>query len=98
MITLFDLPVSTKAQRKHASNFRTYLLKSGFQMMQFSVYIKRCKDQVQIERLAIEVSKIVPDNGKIDMVIITDKQYENIVTYYGQQKVRRENPANLTLF
>jgi len=67
-------------------------------MMQFSVYIKRCKDQVQIERLAIEVSKIVPDNGKIDMVIITDKQYENIVTYYGQQKVRRENPANLTLF
>lgn len=67
-------------------------------MMQFSVYIKRCKDQSQIERLAIELSKIVPDNGKVDMVIITDKQYENVVTYYGRQKVWRENPANLTLF
>jgi CRISPR-associated protein Cas2 len=98
MITLFDLPVVTKPDRKRAAAFRKFLLKQGFQMMQFSVYIKHCKDQVQIERLAVAIAHEVPIKGTCDIVTITDKQYENIVTFYGDVRVGRKNPGNLTLF
>lgn len=98
MITMFDLPVLTKKQRKLATDFRKCLLKQGFQMAQLSVYMKRCKDQAQVERLAILIAQAVPEDGKLDIVTITDKQYENIVTYYGERRRYRENPSNLTLF
>lgn len=98
MFVMFDLPVKTKPQRKAAHNFRIYLLKQGFQMAQLSIYMKSCRDQVQVERITIQVSKAVPSNGRLDVITITDKQYEKIVTFYGEDRIKRENPSNLTLF
>lgn len=40
MILMFDLPVMTKAQRKAASGFRNWLLDKGWEMSQFSVYLR----------------------------------------------------------
>ena len=39
LYVMFDLPVETKRQRKNAADFRKNLLKDGFIMHQFSVYI-----------------------------------------------------------
>lgn len=51
-----------------------------------------------MERLSIHIAQAVPVDGKLDILTITDKQYENIVTFYGDRRVHRENPSNLTLF
>ncbi len=40
LFVLFDLPVGTKRERKAANGFRHALLDLGFEMSQFSVYIK----------------------------------------------------------
>lgn len=98
MITMFDLPTSTKIERKSASAFRTLLLKSGFQMLQFSVYIKNIYDQSKVERLVLKVVSEIPKDGRVDILVITDKQYEKIFTHYGMQKFERKNPSHLTLF
>lgn len=98
VITMFDLPTSTKPERKSASTFRTLLLKSGFQMLQFSVYIKNVLDQTKVERLVLEVASEIPRDGRVDILVITDKQYEKIFTYYGLKKIERKNPSHLTLF
>lgn len=37
---MFDLPTNTKQQRKNASLFRKMLIKDGFSMLQYSVYIR----------------------------------------------------------
>ena len=42
LYVMFDLPVETKAQRREATRFRKDLLKDGFTMHQFSVYIRHC--------------------------------------------------------
>ena len=42
LMVAFDLPVTTKAGRKSATNFRKFLLDDGYQMMQFSVYVRPC--------------------------------------------------------
>lgn len=40
IMVLFDLPVLTEKQRRDYREFRKYLLKAGFFMMQESVYCK----------------------------------------------------------
>ena len=42
LFVFFDLPVVTKKERKIAATFRKNLMKDGFVMLQFSVYIRHC--------------------------------------------------------
>lgn len=39
LFVMFDLPTNTAAERKAAGKFRNFLLKDGFYMMQYSIYI-----------------------------------------------------------
>jgi CRISPR-associated protein Cas2 len=40
IIVLFDLPVATKKDRKEYADFRKFLIKDGYDMIQFSVYAR----------------------------------------------------------
>ena len=40
VLIMFDLPVVTAHERKEYARFRKYLLKSGFMMLQESVYCR----------------------------------------------------------
>ena len=79
LFVMFDLPVTTKRERKNATAFRKNLEKDGFVMHQFSVYVRHCGSlesaQVHIKR----VRSLSPESGHISIVTITDKQYSNIV-------------------
>lgn len=88
VFVLFDLPVVTKNERKRATKFRHALLDLGFEMSQFSVYLKFCAGKEQAEALGRQVEEAMPPSGKVHMVQITDKQYENIRTYRGRKRER----------
>jgi len=45
IIVFFDLPVKKPAQRRAATQFRKFLLKDGYIMLQYSVYARVCKGQ-----------------------------------------------------
>lgn len=99
MMVLFDLPVGTKKERKAATKFRTFLLDQGFQMSQFSVYMRFCAGKEQTETYTKRVEKRVPHTGKVHIVYFTDKQYENIVCFDGRKREpRRQNPDQFALF
>ena len=99
MMVLFDLPVGTKKERKAATRFRAFLLDQGFQMSQFSVYLRFCSGKEQAERLTRDVEKAVPATGKVHIVYFTDKQYENIVCFDGRKREPgRRNPEQFALF
>ena len=42
LIVFFDLPVVTKKDRKIYAQFRKFLIKDGYDMLQFSVYSRIC--------------------------------------------------------
>ena len=42
VMVFFDLPTETKRERKAASQFRKNLIKDGFSMFQFSIYMRHC--------------------------------------------------------
>ena len=44
VVVYFDLPVTTKVERRRATGFRNMLLDEGFLMKQYSVYIRHCSN------------------------------------------------------
>ena len=89
---MFDLPVVEKAERKAATDFRNTLLDIGFEMSQFSVYMRFRTSNAQVETYCKRVESALPQGGKVNILQFTDKQYERIVSFHGKAK----QPANKT--
>ncbi len=99
MIVLFDLPVLTKNERRAATNFRKFLLDQGFDMCQLSVYMRFCAGKEQAQVYTRRVQMALPDAGNVQIIYITDKQYENIVSYDGpRRRPANKNPEQFALF
>lgn len=97
IIALFDLPVVTKAERKKASKFRNYLLDLGFEMVQFSVYMKHCAGKEQAEVIQNRIKVEVPNYGNVKLLQITDKQF-GAMLHLGRHSKRSINTDQLVLF
>lgn len=100
MIVFFDLPVKTKRERRSATQFRNYLLEDGFYMVQFSVYARVCKGNDMVEMHKQRLKMNVPNEGSIRVLVITEKQYENVEILLGR-KSKYEKPIEyetLSLF
>ena len=98
MIVLFDLPVVEKKERKEATDFRKYLLDEGFFMSQYSVYYRLLSGKEAVESIVVRIKKKLPHDGKVDIVTITDKQYENIVSFAGREKKKEKKCSQQYLF
>lgn len=86
IIVFFDLPVTTRVEKKEAAKFRRFLLKDGYFMIQFSVYCRICNgnDAVEKHKQRLRVDK--SSNGSVRMLTITEKQYEKIELVVGNLK------------
>ncbi len=99
MMVLFDLPVIDTEERKAATGFRNFLLDQGFEMAQFSVYIRHTAGKEAVEALTRKVQSSIPPSGKVDILQFTDKQYENIVSFRGGGRgTSNKNPDQFVLF
>ena len=97
IMVLFDLPVTTEKERKKATKFRNFLIDNSFEMVQFSVYMRPCPSKEHVERLIKLIENNLPEDRKLDILPITDKQYENIVTMRGRNKLPTNNPTQYIL-
>ena len=100
IIVFFDLPVKTKKERRNATQFRNFLIKDGFYMMQYSVYARVCNgnDMVELHKQRLKMN--VPDEGSIRVLVITEKQYENVEILLGKKSIyeRPTEYETLSLF
>lgn len=90
VLVFFDLPTDTKKERKAASEFRRYLIKDGFQMFQFSIYMRHCPSAENAEVHIKRVKNALPEYGQVGILSITDKQFSSMELY--AEKKTRENP------
>ena len=98
MMVMFDLPVVSRADRKEYTRFRHFLLDNGFSMAQFSVYFRLVSSKDRLKRFERRIAEALPKHGKIQIVTITDKQYENIKSYDGNDPQILKKPDQLHLF
>ena len=99
LFVFFDLPTNTKKERRTAQQFRKKLLKDGFTMMQYSVYTRHC---ASFESSTVHVKRIkkwIPSAGQVSILQITDKQYGDILNFWGISSNPLPNtPQQLELF
>ncbi|MCX6141078.1 MAG: CRISPR-associated endonuclease Cas2 [Candidatus Kapabacteria bacterium] len=99
LCVLFDLPVLTKKQRRIYTIFRRNLLKDGFTMLQYSVYIRHC---ASLENATVHIGRVedtVPEQGLVSILTVTDKQYSSMKTFWGRERQPDAvNPQQLELF
>lgn len=96
LIVMFDLPVKTRKQAKAATAFRNFLLKDGYYMVQYSIYVRICNGQDSVETHKNRIKSAIPNDGSIRLLTITEKQYENIEILLGK-KTKYDNNANYEL-
>ena len=99
VMAMFDLPVDTKKHRAQATKFRQFLLDQGFEMSQFSNYLRLVNGQEQFDAHARRIETNLPERGDVFIFQFTDRQYENIVRFSDQsRKARKKNPDQIALF
>jgi CRISPR-associated protein Cas2 len=99
VMVFFDLPTNTKKERKAADVFRKKLIKDGFSMFQFSIYMRHCSSRENAQVHTKRVKSILPQYGHVGILNITDKQFGMIELFYGRKTENRpEMPQQLELF
>jgi CRISPR-associated protein Cas2 len=99
LVVMFDLPVVEKTDRKAASDFRNKLLDLGFQISQFSVYMRFATSPAQVGTLCNKIQLVLPQGGHVNIINFTDKQYERIISFTGRTKLpSKKTPDQFDLF
>ena len=99
VLVFFDLPTETPKERKVAALFRKNIMKDGFQMFQFSIYMRHCASRENADVHIKRVKKILPEKGHIGIMCITDKQFGMMRIFYGrEEKEKPPIPQQLELF
>lgn len=99
---MFDMPTDTKKAKKKYRYLRTKLLKEGYIMMQFSIYIRSFHSYESALNGKKKIKDFIASNtvkGKIRIIVFTDKQFANMDIIVGIKSEEEKNaPKQLLLF
>ena len=87
VLVFYDLPTETKKERKIAAKFRKDILADGFQMFQFSLYLRHCASRENASVHVQRVRTILPEKGNVGIMSITDKQFGMMEIFRGAKLV-----------
>ncbi len=85
LILMFDLPVQTAEDRRNYTAFRRLLIKSGFIMLQESVYTKLMITPSVKESVLQTLKKNKPPKGMVCALEVTEKQFAKMDFIVGEQ-------------
>ena len=90
LLVFFDLPVETAKQRKEYRLFRKFLIQEGYLMVQESVYSKLVTNEANAGSAIARLRKNRPPNGLVQVLKVTERQYETMVFITGNQRAYDE--------
>jgi CRISPR-associated protein Cas2 len=97
LIVMFDLPVKTKADRRRYAKFRNLLLEQGFSMLQLSNYARPFLSEEASEPCRQLLTRELPPGGHVRLLMVTDRQYGKMKSFFGKKEVPREESPRQTL-
>ena len=74
----------TEKNRKEYRDFRKFLIKSGFLMLQESVYCKLAQNSTVADTIHENVRKNKPSAGLVQLLRVTEKQYAKMDFIVGE--------------
>ena len=85
VIVFFDLPVLTESNRREYRTFRKFLIKSGFMMVQESVYCKLAQNSSVADIMVDNIKKNKTPEGLVQVLRVTEKQYNKMDFIVGEK-------------
>jgi len=85
VILFFDLPTETLEDKREYRNFRKFLIKKGFLMMQESVYCKLALNQTVASAVVSAVKNNKPKDGLVQLLVVTEKQFAKMEYICGER-------------
>lgn len=84
ILVFFDLPSVSAEEKREYTRFRKILIKSGFLMMQESVYSKLSLNTSASDAIVEHIRKNKPKEGLVQILVITEKQFARIEYVIGE--------------
>jgi CRISPR-associated protein Cas2 len=97
LLVMFDLPVKTKAQRRRYTQFRATLLGEGFSQLQYSVYARPFPTEEASQPCRNLLAGALPAQGYVRLLLVTDRQFGKMRSFFGQKEVAVEEPIRQIL-
>jgi CRISPR-associated protein Cas2 len=99
VFVFFDLPVETAMDRRNYALFRKGLIKDGFTMLQYSIYVRHCNSRENADVHTKRVKRLLPPHGEIIVFSLTDKQFGMMELFREcKQTEKPATPQQLELF
>lgn len=92
LMVFYDLPVVSKADKKAYARFHKFLLRAGYDMIQFSIYARLCNGQDAVDKHTLRLTAHLPAGGSVRCMQVTEKQFTAIRVLVGT-KTKKEDPA-----
>lgn len=90
VFVMFDLPVLTASDRKVYRQFRKFLMKNGFVMLQESVYAKLALNATAVRTVMDNVRKNTPERGLVQLLQVTERQFSRMEYICGEYESEYE--------
>lgn len=98
MILFFDLPTITSSNKRDYRKFHAFLIKEGFIMLQYSVYIKLAINKSVTKQVVSRLEKNKPADGSIILMEITEKQFNDMTWLIGKRSDNVLDTTTKTVF
>ena len=99
LFAMYDLPMDKPELRREYAQFHKALVRQGFTMLQFSVYVHFVVSEDTEEALRKRVHISLPSHGQVRLISVTDRQFEKMEIYVGKKRTPVEDPPlQLMLF
>lgn len=90
LMVLFDLPVKTKANKKAYVRFHKFLVRDGYDMIQYSVYGRICNNPESVETHVLRLKANAPPKGSVRYMQVTEKQFTAMQVLVGEKMIKED--------
>lgn len=98
-VVMFDLPVTTKAQRDRATAFRKLLKANGFVMHQYSVYTRFAVSVAAHQHQHQAIKAGLPPGGEVTILLLSDRTWARAQRFSNRTQLPPAKPPDqLTIF
>ena len=100
LLLFYDLPMNSKRNQRVYSNFRKYLIKNGYMIIQYSIYSKIFSNRDSAIKHISVLKNNLPDKGSVRTMLVTEKQYARMQILVGNKSKMEEQitPDSFLLF
>ena len=100
MLVFFDLPVTSREKKRAYTLFRRFLLKDGYDMIQWSVYGRMVNGTDDAEKHMKRLGENLPKEGSIRCLQVSEKQFTSMKLLLGTRSFQEKkvNADQLLLF